>query len=151
MNKIVCLIIAAASLLSCSPRPGRGTELLTDPSVNWEASWIGIDSPEDVRTGDVSMPARYLRTSFEAGKGIKEARLHICGLGLYEAYINGSKVGGAQVLSPTVSNYDKKVYYNSFDVTGLLKKGANAIGVLLGTGRFPGLRVDWGAMNQDEH
>ena len=69
MKKIVYLIIAAASLLSCSPRPGRGTELLTDPSVEWEASWIGIDSPEDVRTGNVSMPARYLRTSFEAGKG----------------------------------------------------------------------------------
>lgn len=151
MNKIVCLIIAAASLLSCSPRLGRGTELLTDPSVDWEASWIGIDSPEDVRTGDVSMPARYLRTRFEAGKGIKEARLHICGLGLYEAYINGSKVGGSQVLSPTVSNYDKKVYYNSFDVTGLLKKGANAIGVVLGTGRFPGVRVNWDSINHYKH
>ena len=64
--------------------------------------------------------------------------MNICGLGLYEAYINGFKVGGAQVLMPTVSNYDKTVYYNSFNVTGLLKKGVNAMGVALGTGVSPG-------------
>ena len=125
--------------------------MIVDPSVEWEASWIGIDSPEDVRTGDVSMPARYLRTTFNAKKRIRTARLHICGLGLYEAYLNGSKVGGAQVLSPTVSDYDKIVYYNSFDVTGFLHKGVNAIGVMLGTGRFPGVRVNWDAINNYKH
>lgn len=140
-------LVSCLALTCCSTEKGREAALLVDPSVQWEASWIGITSPEDVRTGDVSLPARYLRSVFEARGGIREARLHICGLGLYEAYFNGSKVGGAQVLSPTVSNYDKTVYYNSFDVTGLVKKGSNAIGVALGTGRFPGLRVSWDNIN----
>ena len=138
-------------LLSCSSDKGREAGLIIDPSVEWEATWIGIESPEDVRTGDVSLPARYLRTTFKAEKRIRKARLHICGLGLYEAYLNGSKVGGAQVLSPTVSDYDKIVYYNSFDVTGFLHKGVNAIGVMLGTGRFPGVRVNWDAINNYKH
>lgn len=145
MKKILFVVLVAClPLFSCSSGKVSETALITDPSVQWEAAWIGIDSPEDVRTGDVSMPARYLRTTFEAGKRIRSARLHICGLGLYEAYLNGEKIGGAQVLSPTVSNYDKTVYYNSFDVTGLLREGSNAIGVSLGTGRFPGVRVTWG-------
>lgn len=141
-----CLVFCLA-LTCCPTEKGHEVALLVDPSVQWAASWIGITSPEDVRTGDVSLPARYLRTVFEARGGIREARLHICGLGLYEAHINGKKVGGAQVLSPTVSNYDKTVYYNSFDVTDLLRKGSNAIGVALGTGRFPGLRVSWDNIN----
>lgn len=152
MNKILCIGLAASLLLlSCSSDKGREAGLIIDPSVEWEATWIGIESPEDVRTGDVSLPARYLRTTFKAEKRIRKARLHICGLGLYEAYLNGSKVGGAQVLSPTVSDYDKIVYYNSFDVTGFLHKGVNAIGVMLGTGRFPGVRVNWDAINNYKH
>ena len=110
-----------------------------------------MGSPEDVRTGDVSLPARYLRTTFDSDKKIRQAKLHICGLGLYEAYINGVKIGGAQVLSPTVSNYDKTVYYNSFDVTSLINKGQNSIGVTLGTGRFPGVRVNWNSGNKTKH
>ena len=110
-----------------------------------------MSSPEDVRTGDVSLPARYLRTTFDSDKKIRQAKLHICGLGLYEAYINGVKIGGAQVLSPTVSNYDKTVYYNSFDVTSLINKGQNSIGVTLGTGRFPGVRVNWNSGNKTKH
>ena len=152
MKKTLCFGIALSMLLlSCSSDKGCETGLIIDPSVEWEASWIGIESPEDVRTGDVSMPARYLRTTFNADKRIRKARLHICGLGLYEAYLNGSKVGGAQVLSPTVSNYDKTVYYNSFDVTGFLHKGVNAVGVMLGTGRFPGVRVNWGPGSSTKH
>lgn len=125
--------------------------VVREPEPRWEASWIGINSPEDVRTGDVSLPARYLRTEFESGKKVAQAKMHICGLGLYEAYVNGHKIGGAQVLSPTVSNYDKTVYYNSFDVTGLLRKGTNAVGVILGTGRFPGVRVNWDSVNKTKH
>ena len=151
MKRILCLVLAAVLLVSCSPGDVKVTSMITDTSVEWEASWIGIGSPNDVRTGDVSLPSRYLRTTFEAEKRIKIARLHICGLGLYEAYINGNKVGGTQVLSPTVSNYDKTVYYNSFDVTGLLGKGLNCIGVILGTGRFPGVRVNWDSINSYKH
>ena len=116
MKKIVCSVFVVFLLLSCSSVPEKGTAFVIDPSVQWEASWIGIYSPEDVITGDVSLPARYLRTTFKSDKRIREAKLHICGLGLYEAYLNGVKVGGAQVLSPTVSNYDKTVYYHFFGI-----------------------------------
>ena len=151
MDPKYLIVFAISLLVACSPGQDTGTALLTDPSVQWEATWIGIDSPEDVCTGDVSMPARYFRTDFKAVKRIREAKLHICGLGLYEAYLNGVKVGGAQVLSPTVSNYDKTVYYNSFDVTGLIRKGPNAIGVEIGTGRFPGVRLSTGPGSATKH
>ena len=144
MKRLIALALLAACLgISCNSTQ--------DNSVTWDAYWIGKSSPSDVRLGNVSLPARYLRTTFKTSGKIREARLHICGLGLYEAYINGNKVGGAQVLSPTVSNYDKRVYYNSFDVTPLIQKGDNAIGVALGTGRFPGLRVRWDAKNAYKH
>ena len=155
MNRryLLPFIVLTVFLCSCSRNQERGgyDVLLVDPSVKWEASWIGMSSPEDVRTGDVSLPARYLRTTFDSDKKIRQAKLHICGLGLYEAYINGVKIGGAQVLSPTVSNYDKTVYYNSFDVTSLINKGQNSIGVTLGTGRFPGVRVNWNSGNKTKH
>ena len=152
MKRIVFFsVLVLALLCSCEGRRDNSAILLTDNSVEWEASWIGVTSSEDVRTGDVSLPARYLRTTFNSRGGIKEARLHICGLGLYEAYINGTKVGGAQVLSPTVSNYDKVVYYNSFDVSSLIHKGDNAIAVALGTGRVPGVRVQWDGLNSYKH
>ena len=152
MKRIVFFsVLVLALLCSCEGRRDNSAILLTDNSVEWEASWIGVTSSEDVRTGDVSLPARYLRTTFNSRGGIKEARLHICGLGLYEAYVNGTKVGGAQVLSPTVSNYDKVVYYNSFDVSSLVQKGDNAIAVELGTGRVPGVRVQWDGLNSYKH
>ena len=155
MNRryLLSFIVLTVFLCSCSRNQERGgyDVLLVDPSVKWEATWIGMGSPEDVRTGDVSLPARYLRTTFDSDKKIRQAKLHICGLGLYEAYINGVKIGGAQVLSPTVSNYDKTVYYNSFDVTSLINKGQNSIGVTLGTGRFPGVRVNWNSGNKTKH
>ena len=100
MKKTLCFYLTALVLLfSCSKDKGETAGLIVAPSVEWEASWIGINSPEDVRTGEVSMPARYLRTTFKASKRIREAKLYICGLGLYEAYLNGSKIGGPQVLS----------------------------------------------------
>ena len=150
MKRICIFCLLAATLSACCSNDPSAT-LLTDKSVTWDAFWIGKASPEDVRQGNVSLPARYFRTTFKGGKSIKEARLHICGLGLYEAYVNGHKIGGAQVLSPTVSNYDKTVYYNTFDVTSLLRKGTNALCVAVGTGRFPGVRVKWDALNSYKH
>ena len=150
MKRIPVLGVLAIILSACC-NTDKSATLLTDNTVTWDAYWIGKSSPEDVRQGNVSLPARYFRTSFKSDKEIKEARLHICGLGLYEAYINGHKIGGAQVLSPTVSNYDKTVYYNTFDVSSLLRKGANALCVAVGTGRVPGVRVKWDALNSYKH
>ena len=80
-------------------------------------------------------PARYLRKDFSAGREISRATVSFCGLGLSELYLNGKKIGDA-VLSPAFAQYDKRDFYVTYDVTKDLQPGANALGVILGNGRF---------------
>jgi alpha-L-rhamnosidase len=81
------------------------------------------------------LPARYLRHDFKVEKPIKRATAYICGLGYYELYLNGRKVGD-HVLDPGLTGYDKRAYYVTYDVTGRIREAANAVGVILGNGRF---------------
>ncbi|MGC8667554.1 MAG: family 78 glycoside hydrolase catalytic domain [Chthonomonadales bacterium] len=99
---------------------------------DWKAKWIGLE-----RGGDPErrLPARMLRREFILQKPVTRARAYVCGLGLFELYLNGRKVGD-HVLDPALSQYDKRVFYVEFDVSRLLKKGANAVGVVLGNGRY---------------
>ena len=76
-----------------------------------------------------------LRKEFNAPKQIADATVYVCGLGHYELSLNGEKVGDGE-FTPLWSDYDKTVYYNTFDVTSMLKSGDNAIGVLLGNGFY---------------
>ena len=94
------------------------------------------------------------RKSFSAQKEIKEAVTSICGLGHYELTINGKKVGDGE-FAPFWSDYDKTVYYNTFDITSYLKKGENVFGVLLGNGffnaqggRYSKLKVSFGEIGR---
>jgi alpha-L-rhamnosidase len=133
---------------------------------DWEnAQWIGY---EDMPVGKKMVPGVHgngdnlsdkcidrpviplFRKEFEVGKKIKEATLYITGLGQYEASINGQKVGNS-FLSPGWTNYDKTVFYNSYDVTGMLQQGKNAIGAIVGNGfyninreRYRKLVIAWG-------
>jgi alpha-L-rhamnosidase len=105
---------------------------------DWKAEWIGLDKifPGDDTSSFLSkLTARYFRKSFAIDKNIKKATAYICGLGTYVLYINGKRVGD-QVLSPTVTDYSKRDYYNTLDVTKLIYKKENVIGVILGNGRF---------------
>ncbi|HEY6913553.1 MAG TPA: glycoside hydrolase family 78 protein, partial [Paludibacter sp.] len=86
-----------------------------------------------------------------AQKQIQKAITYICGLGHYEFSINGRKIGDCE-FAPFWSDYDKTVYYNTFDITPYLKKGENVFGVLLGNGffntqggRYSKLKVSFGA------
>lgn len=81
-----------------------------------------------------SFPAPYIRRKFTCEKtsGVKMA---ICGLGYYIAFINGQRVGD-HVLDPIVSVYDKHARYVVYDISKYLKKGENAIGVVLGNGWY---------------
>jgi alpha-L-rhamnosidase len=81
------------------------------------------------------LPARTLRKDFRVAGPVRRATLYISGLGLFEAYLNGSKVS-RDVLVPALTEYDKRVFYLTYDVTKSLKPGDNAIGVILGNGRF---------------
>ncbi len=90
----------------------------------------GIIGNEDRR-----LPARYLRREFSVGKKVRRATAYVCGLGLFELYLNGRKISD-DVLSPALSEYNKRAFYLTFDVTDQLKRGNNAMGVILGNGRF---------------
>jgi len=89
-------------------------------------------------------PAPLFRKEFTAAKKIRTASLFICGLGYYEAFINGERVGD-HVLDPAWTNFEQRAMYATYDVTGLLRQGGNAIGVMLGRGQYNPLCNDiWG-------
>ncbi len=92
-----------------------------------KALWGAVDT--------LSRKSIYLRRSFTADKKIVEAVTYVCGLGHYEFTLNGNKIGDGE-FTPLISDYDKTVYYNTYDVTSYLKKGENAIGILLGNGFY---------------
>ncbi|WP_345028820.1 family 78 glycoside hydrolase catalytic domain [Ravibacter arvi] len=117
----------------------------------WEnARWIGWEElPDSMRVvpfvhmrmkpGDCRiMPnavSPLLRKEFAVNKKVKNALLFISGLGHYEASLNGQRVGKS-FLAPGWTSYDKTVLYNTYDVTRQVRRGANAIGVVLGNGFY---------------
>ena len=128
--------------------PGSWSMALDDSE--WTASWIGedaISNPGESAGSDkdamTRLAARYLRKEFSADKTVSRAMLYISGLGVYEAYLNGEKIGD-DVLAPGLSQYDKRVYYNVYDVTEMLASGKNTLGVILGNGRYFAMR--WKSM-----
>lgn len=96
----------------------------------WQSNWIGAALTGGPRT---NVPAPYLRKPFALPTAIQSARLYITALGLYECTING-KVVSEDVFAPGWTDYHKRIQYNVYDVTDLLKAGENAIGVILGDG-----------------
>jgi alpha-L-rhamnosidase len=95
----------------------------------------GMQSWGIIQSGDRRLPARYLRREFAVEKKVRRATVYLCGLGLSELYLNGQKVG-ADVLSPALAEYAKRAFYVTHDVTSLVQRGDNAVGVILGNGRF---------------
>lgn len=81
------------------------------------------------------LSARYLRREFRVEKPIERAMVHLCGLGLFELEINGEKAGN-DVLVPALTDYPTRAFYLTYDVTEAVKEGENAMGVILGNGRY---------------
>lgn len=111
-------------------------------AAEWQAEWIGenaMSNKGETDNGNTRLAARYLRKTFEADSKVKRAVLYISGLGSSESYINGERVSG-DVLSPTPSLYSSRVYYNVYDVTDMIGKGENVLGVTLGNGRYFAMR-----------
>ncbi len=108
----------------------------------WGAQWIGIDDPQDIVRDDrgrTSLPARYLRKTFNAPRKVKSATLFVCGLGSSVCWLNGQQVGD-DVFGPLPTWYPASELYLTYDVTRLMHKGNNALAVALGNGRFMGMR-----------
>lgn len=112
--------------------------------ADWQGEWIGVDDQEKVTTeegGCRDLPARYLRREFTVAGKVKRATLYVSGMGASTTYING-KAASNDVFGTLQSGYDKTVYYNTYDVTPLLRQGRNAIGTVLGNGYVTGLRKE---------
>lgn len=93
---------------------------------DWQATWIGAGEPAEC--------GPLLRTEFQLRGRVQSARLYVSGLGYYELYLNGERVGD-HVLDPGFTNYDKTVLYIAYDVTAALTDH-NALGVALGRGWY---------------
>lgn len=117
---------------------------------DWKAKWIGKNQIKKAKVGERN-PAIYFRKIFNVQEDIENARVYISGLGYYELYINGKKVGD-HVLAPNQTNYDKRqvdsyendkianmskrVLYETFDIRSYLQKGENVVSVILGNGWY---------------
>jgi alpha-L-rhamnosidase len=101
---------------------------------DWKAQWITPGYAEDT----INRPPPLMRKQFAVNKKIRSAVAYITAHGLYEAQINGRKVGDAY-LTPGWTSYHNRLQYQAYDVTGMLKEGQNAIGVMLGNGWYRGI------------
>ncbi|HEY4208356.1 MAG TPA: family 78 glycoside hydrolase catalytic domain [Puia sp.] len=109
---------------------------------DWKAHWIGPGYTEDT----LRRPSPLLRKTFKVSGKIRSATVFITAHGLYEAQINGRRVGEA-LFTPGWTRYDKRLQYQAYDVTGLVKNGKNAIGVTLGDGWYRGIFGQWNYHN----
>jgi len=121
--------------------------------TDWKAArWIGFDEVIVPPAGQVDFsqpqkqlflpPPRYLRREFSLGKAVRRATVHATALGLYELRINGRRVGD-DWFTPGCTDYRKRVYYQTYDVTGLIRQGENAVGAVLADGWYAGY-MGWG-------
>ncbi|HEX8356729.1 MAG TPA: alpha-L-rhamnosidase N-terminal domain-containing protein, partial [Segetibacter sp.] len=100
-------------------------------SSDWKAKWIAVGYNED----SVLRPSPLFRKKFSAGKKVQSATAYITSHGIYEAFINGKRVGDCY-LTPGWTSYNKRLQYQMYDVTPLLQSGDNAVGVTLGSGWY---------------
>ena len=99
----------------------------------WQGKWIGYTKLSEADDLKVRVPAPIFRRTFTLKKKVQSASIHICGLGYYELWLNGSRVGD-HVLDPAFTRYDRRALYVSYDVSQLLIGDENALAVMLGNG-----------------
>ena len=118
--------------------------------LDWKAAWIGKEELQRSKVGQKN-PAMYFRKKFDIKSKIKQSRAYISGIGYYELYINGEKVGD-HVLSPNQTNYDRmqvnsfesgkvanmstRILYETYDISSYLQRGENVASVILGNGWY---------------
>ncbi|MHB8520586.1 MAG: glycoside hydrolase family 78 protein [Limisphaerales bacterium] len=120
---------------------------------DWQAKWIvdAIETGASAKAnltngvlatpktgGDIgALPGTMVRRSFRLETAVKRATAYVSALGLYELRLNGRRVGH-QLLAPEWTSYRRRVQYQTYDVTGLLRPGENAVAALLGEGWYAG-------------
>lgn len=124
--------------------PGEWSESSFETGISaWDADWItGSYRARKHRR----YPADYFRRRFTL-KDAAKGRLYITACGVYEARINGRRVGSFH-LAPGITDYNKRLQYQTYDVTDLLKPGDNELGVTLADGWYRGSVGAWGRICQ---
>ena len=123
------------TLLACTVPSFAAPQNDPPPAPLSSAQWIAAQP--NLASGTISnpQPLPIFRHDFTIARNISNATLYISGLGQFEAHINGRNVTNT-VLNPAWSDYRKRVFYCTYDVTALLQLGKNAIGVMLGNGMY---------------
>ena len=112
---------------------------LLKPS-DWQAHYISFRDTTPVWTNTTKLflpPAHQYRKEFSASKKIRRATIYATALGIYELWLNGQRVGNAR-FAPGWTDYHQRAYYNTFDVTSLVRKGGNALGAWVADGWYSG-------------
>jgi alpha-L-rhamnosidase len=118
-------------------------------NTDWKGKWIEEikASSEENKNLYEEKPAPLFRRDFTAPRKIKKAVMYVSGLGYYEAFLNGKKVGN-KLLEPGWTNYSKRILYSTYNVTAYLTEGNNCIGMVLGNGWYNPLPMKfWGRRN----
>ena len=125
--------------------PGDWSEAFFETGISeWQAEWIAGNYPVNKKE---RYPVDCFRKTFAVEQSVKSARLYITACGLYEARIGGARVGDF-VMAPGYTDYRKRVQYQTYDVTGLLREGENEMTVLLADGWYRGSCGANGIVNQ---
>src|SRR5258708_124364 len=114
-------------MIQPGPTPGGGVDGATGVTI----THVRFEHPRGPQPGPL------LRREFDVHQGMTKARLYVTALGVYEAQLNGVTVGD-HVLDPGWTSYHDRLQYQTFDVTGLLHEGRNAIGAMLADGWYRG-------------
>ncbi|MBC3757281.1 family 78 glycoside hydrolase catalytic domain [Hyunsoonleella sp. SJ7] len=105
---------------------------------DWKAKWIGYKTTDKNKKDTLHLPPPpYLRKSFTTKAKIKNATLYVTALGAFEMSLNGEKIG-KDLLAPGWSDYNKRIYYKTYNVTSHLTEGKNTIGAILGDAWYAG-------------
>ena len=123
--------------LGVDPAQNLVKRLRVDYELGGKAFTKETDENQTLVIPEDSAGVRYLRKPFELKSPVQRAVLYATALGLYDVHINGRRVGD-HVLAPDWTDYRKRVRYQAYDVTALVKRGDNAIGALLANGWFSG-------------
>ncbi len=139
---------------SCWSRPAVWSMGLLNDS-DWKAEWIGYDAlpdPNEIALMPVRnfkndpkaetkykkyLHAPFLRKEFDVQKKIVRATLYVTAQGHVEMHLNGERIGN-EYFTPGWTDYNKRIYYRTYDVTSMILKGGNALGAILGDGWFRG-------------
>lgn len=135
MKQLILLFgICFLTLLAC-----KSVQQPTTPSlgVTDKALWLedGIALPESDSLFYLDHPAPLFRKTFKTNKSVQSASLSITAAGYFKASLNGQGIK-ENVLDPAWTDFSKRIYYSEYDVTSLVQKGDNCIGVSLGNGFY---------------